>query len=144
MPTNHHHKGGRSLGRLFGHRKGSRRKSLSFESDVSFECKDGVVGDRVGVTREEIVWDPQGRILNWKTVVSKIQKQVRSTKYSLVYCVQVSICVGFCRGLRRGIGDCCGHSCWECSVQSLRMRNVVLSGNGCRMYLLDLCLYVKR
>ena len=86
MPTNHHHKGGRSLGRLFGHRKGSRRKSLS-SSDVSLECKDGVVGDGVGVTREEIVWDPQGRILNWKTVVSKIQKQVRGT----MCCVRGSI-----------------------------------------------------
>lgn len=71
MPTTH--KSGRSLGRLFGHRKGNDGKSNLSIIEVSE--RDQTVGD-AGVRKEDVVWDPQGRILNWKSVVSEIQKQV--------------------------------------------------------------------
>lgn len=79
MPTEQKSKGGRSLGHLFGHTKRilgtSKGTLLPSASDVSLAGEEASQ-EGGGVTREDIVWDPQGRILNWKSVVSKIQIQV--------------------------------------------------------------------
>jgi hypothetical protein len=100
MPSNH--KGGRSLGRLFGHRKENGGKSILLRNK---NVKDGETseGMQMGVTRKDIIWDPQGRILNWKSVVSKIQKQVRVTDiYKLSIDQVVMYDVIYCTGYREG------------------------------------------
>jgi len=68
MTTNH--KVGRSLGGLFGH------DNPVSSADISLNRDEAGCDTHMGVTIEDVVWDPEGRILNWKSVVNKIQKQV--------------------------------------------------------------------
>lgn len=73
-------KGGRRFGALFGHRKGLFRHSkhdILSDNDKNDLDGSGSCRPERGVRKEDILWDSQGRILNWKSILREIQKQVR-------------------------------------------------------------------